>query len=108
MDELIATRSLRPEDLYDPEGGGFSWDPERGLACSTTYGDLSFLTPLIEMEGDRATPAEKAQYDQFRDQYEDYWRQYFDPIGVRIRVDQTIRLETLHPAPDRSEHLQRH
>jgi hypothetical protein len=93
MDQLVDTGCLRLEDLYDPEGGEFSWDAGLRMARSTMYGDMSFLTPLVEIEADLATALEVKQYGEFRENYESYWRDYFDPIGVRIKVDQTIRLE---------------
>lgn len=94
LEQLIADRSLNADDLYDPEGGSFTWDAEAGVARSTTYGDLRFQTPLIEIEADYASAKEKEQYDQFRDRYQEYWRTFFDPIGVRIGVGKTLRLET--------------
>jgi len=93
LDELIAADSLRAEDLYDPDGGSFAWEPDERLAHSSTYGDFDFLTPLVEIDAGLATKSERAQYEQFRERYESYWRDYFDPIAVRMDVDRTIRLE---------------
>ena len=98
FDDFVAAGSLRASDLYDPDGGTFSWDSDLRLARSSKYGDLGFLTPLVEIDAGSATPAEKKQYKQFRERYESYWRDYFDPIGVRIKVDRTIQLE-LHILP---------
>jgi len=94
FEQLVADRSLNTEDLYDPEGGVITWDPERGIARSATYGDLGFLTPLIEIESRSATDREAQAYGRFRDRYQQYWRQYFDPIGIRIKFDKTITLQT--------------
>jgi len=107
LDDLIAGGSLEREDLLDPGGGTFSWDAVHGVARSSTYGDLRFLTPLIEIDIDRVTAKEREQYERFRDRYQQYWRQYFDPIGVRIRVDRTIALDTcILPLIDLSEYDQ--
>jgi hypothetical protein len=94
LDDLTRSGVLTLEDVFDPAGGAITWDAQRGIARSSVYGDLSFLTPLLEIETDRATEKESRQYAQFRDRYQQYWRQYFDPIGVRLCVGKTVRLET--------------
>ncbi|MEW6249278.1 MAG: hypothetical protein AB1716_01415 [Planctomycetota bacterium] len=105
FEQLTATGVLDPNHLFDPEGGQFTWDAERGLAHSGIWGDLRFLTPLIEVPCDHATAKEKAGYDDFRARYEEYWREYFDPIGVRLQVGRTVRMETcILPLIDNSEY----
>lgn len=93
--ELAASGALRPEDLFDPAGGTFEWDPQAAAASSSVWGDLGLMRPLIEIDADKATAAEQAAYDAFRDRYAQYWRQFFDPIGVRLRLDaQRVTVET--------------
>ena len=105
MDDLIAAGSLNADDLYDPEGGVFTWEVDRELARNSVYGDLSFLTPLIEIDATKATQPEREQYEQFRDRYSRYWRNYFDPIGVRFKIGKTISVETyILPLIDLSEY----
>jgi hypothetical protein len=94
FEQLVADRSLHADDLYDPEGGVITWAVEHGVARSSTYGDLGFLTPLIEFDSATATEKEVEAYGRFRDRYQQYWRRYFDPIGIRIKIDKTITLET--------------
>lgn len=94
FEQLVADRSLNTDDLYDPEGGVLTWDAGQGIARSSKYGDLGFLTPLIEFDSGMATEKEAEAYGRFRDRYQQYWRRYFDPIGVRIKFDRTITLET--------------
>ena len=105
LDELWERGCLKPSDLLDPEGGTFTWDAQAGRAHSSTYNHLGFLTPLIELDADRATQREFRAYERFRDRYQQYWRRYFDPIGVRFRVGRTIRVETcILPLIDLSEY----
>lgn len=94
FEQLVAQRSLNADDLFDPEGGTLTWDAPAATARSSTWGDLGFLCPLIEVSADKATEKEAKAYDLFRERYQRYWRQYFDPVGVRIRMGDTIRLET--------------
>ena len=107
--ELEQTHYLSPDDLYDADGGTFTWDAESGVATSSTYGKLGFLTPLIEISADKCTEKERTAYTAFRDRYRQYWRRYFDPIGVRIKVKPTLRIETcILPLIDETSYEQMH
>jgi hypothetical protein len=67
----------------------FVWTKD-GVA-SPTYGSLDFLTPIAELAFERVTPAEEAAYGRFREGYERAWRNYFDPIAVRLALaDETL------------------
>ncbi|MFN3199323.1 MAG: hypothetical protein ACE366_13050 [Bradymonadia bacterium] len=50
----------------------------------SAWGDLSSMTPFIEQKIDLITPSEKAAYDRFRETYQEYWRQFIDPVAVQI------------------------
>lgn len=105
FEQLVADRALHADDLYDPEGGVITWDSDAGIARSSTYGTLSFLTPLIEFDSTSATEAEAKAYGEFRDRYQDYWRQYFDPIGIRFKLGKTITVQTcILPLIDSSQY----
>ncbi len=59
------------------------------------YNTLHFATPLIELPIEQITEAEAQAYRQFRLQYLGLWRQYFDPIGMRIALDdKRVKLDT--------------
>ncbi len=94
FNQLVTEGSLDPNTLSDPDGGVFSWNGQDGIARSSTYNQLSFLTPLIELRSARATAAERDAYERFRDRYARYWREFFDPIAVRIHAGRNLRLET--------------
>jgi hypothetical protein len=53
---------------------------------SSVYGTHRFLTPIVELDLDRATRAEADAYARFRDAYQRNWRQFFDPIALRLIV----------------------
>ncbi len=55
-------------------------------ALAATYGSLAFQTPIAELLIDRATEAEAEAYLRFRDAYQRHWRQFFDPIAVRVTL----------------------
>ena len=56
---------------------------------SSVYGSLDFLTPIAELELHEATTAEVAAYERWRTQYQRNWRQFFDPIAIRLTVAKT-------------------
>lgn len=93
--ELVKGARLKPEELTVPEGKGAIWNAERRLAVSDAYNTLHFATPLIELPIDKITPTEEREYSRFRNQYLGLWRQYFDPVGIRLQLnDQRVRVET--------------
>jgi hypothetical protein len=93
--ELYAAAALRPEEVYAPEGKGVTWDAEDKRAVSDAYGTLHFATPLVELPIDRVTETERDEYLRFRDEYTRLWRRYFDPVGVRLALDdKQVRIET--------------
>ena len=54
------------------------------LATSEIWGPLASLKPLGAVPVTEATPEEAAMYASYIERYEDYWRQYFDPIAIRL------------------------
>jgi hypothetical protein len=92
--DLLAAARLRPEHVYVPEGKGIAWDAARQVAISDVYNTLHFATPLVELPIDRITPAEERAYGEFREEYTQLWRRYFDPVGMRFSLnDRQARAE---------------
>lgn len=94
-DRLLVSSTLKPQEIYMPEGKGLLWDQRRNVAISDVYNTIHFATPLIELPIDKVTKTEDQQYREFRLQYLGLWRQYFDPIGLRfaLRGDQ-VKIDT--------------
>lgn len=65
-----------------PDLGAITIDA--GGVRSAIYGSLTFLTPVAELAIDKATPAEAEAYRRFHDRYQRSWRDFFDPIAVRL------------------------
>lgn len=92
---LVGGVGLKPEELPVPEGKPAVWDPERQVAFSDAYNTLDFATPLIELAIDKITEQESQEYNRFRLEYLGLWRQYCDPIGIRIGLgDKEVKLDT--------------
>src|SRR5262249_49745845 len=59
------------------------------------YNTIHFATPLIELPIDKVTATESGEYERFRLEYLGLWRQFFDPIGMRVALrDGQVKLET--------------
>src|SRR5207249_170315 len=44
---------------------------------------------------DKISPAEQQDYLQFRSQYLNLWRRFFDPVGVRLSINKNqVRIDT--------------
>ncbi|MCI0354525.1 MAG: hypothetical protein L0099_05725, partial [Acidobacteria bacterium] len=71
-----------------------AWDAARRVAFSDAYNTQHFLTPLVELPMDRITPQEQNEYQQFRQQYIQLWRRFFDPVGIRVALrDKRVQME---------------
>ena len=86
MQDILNRTGLKTWELPMPEGLPVSWDAERQTALSDAYGTLRFATPLAETHIDRVTPTEAQEYETFRREYSERWRQYFDPMGFRVSM----------------------
>lgn len=93
--ELLKVSALRPEEIFTPEGRGVAWDAKQQAAVSDVYNTMHFPTPLVELPIDLITKAEEAEYLQFRQEYLNLWRQFFDPVGMRVSLrGKKIKMET--------------
>jgi hypothetical protein len=91
----LTPTGLKPDEVYTPGGKDVAWDASQRVAVSDVYNTLAFATPLIELSIDRVTSTEADSYGRFRAEYLGLWRQYFDPVGIRIGLgDGRVRLET--------------
>jgi hypothetical protein len=58
---------------------------KRGVS-SSVYGNMRFLTPIIELDVTQVSEAEAAAYNNFRDRYQNDWNRYFDPIAAQVSI----------------------
>jgi len=73
---------------------------------SPVYGTLDFQTPIVELEMEQVTQEEARLYGRWRDSYQRYWSNVFDPIAVRFHVtDSKIATDvTVMPLIDNSDY----
>jgi hypothetical protein len=103
LEQLYDKGYIDRKHLQTEPGDRISWDAATFTASSERYGRIGYLTPIIEMTVDKVTAREETDYNRFRDRYQDYWRRYFDPIGMRVTVGRDIALSvTILPLIDNS------
>jgi len=87
FDHILQTTGMNQAELFTLDGNAVAWDDQQKVAISSFYNTLHFATPLIEIPIDNVTRTEAIEYDNFRLQYLGLWRNFFDPIGVRLAVN---------------------
>lgn len=89
---LVKLGVVSRKELVHGDGAPIDWTPEAG--ASSTWGRPGALTPLIELPLERVTVAEKEAFEAFAQSYQQYWRTWIDPIGLRVQRDgATTRLD---------------
>lgn len=73
-------------------GNGFN-------AVCKEYGSVHRLVPNIDVTIDSVTKKEADLYNDFVKNYHNFWRDYFDPIGINIHYDEGKLYATTHILP---------
>jgi hypothetical protein len=100
LDQLITSKCL-PEDfgagqLVCPDDGRYLLSDDGMKGLCTVHGRANQLTPCCEIAADRITATEQTLYQSFLEEYNQYWRTFFDPIGIRVQLTpEKYRLETI-------------
>jgi hypothetical protein len=89
LDSLVhgdITPSPVHTDFSVPELGDLTLTPDG--VVSSTYGSLAMMTPIAQLPIDKVTQAEADAYKRWRDTYETDWRWFFDPIAIRLSIQE--------------------
>jgi len=83
-------------NLSCPDGGTYTLAPDGLTAVCSHHGHAHSLIPCCEIPLTEVSGDEAQQYKAFLDNYNQYWRTYFDPIALRIQVrPERYRIETI-------------
>lgn len=93
LDDLAARRYIDADWLQCPDGGAYALQPQGYMATCAVHNRLRFLTPNIARALKVVTKREADDYRNFVRMYNNYWRTYFDPIGVRIVARKNVSFE---------------
>lgn len=81
LDKLMETGYV---DLHQPLTASDAQLGEDSRASSPVYGTPADMASLLDNPVTNATPAEKKLYTAYVEDYNRYWRRYFDPIAIRL------------------------
>jgi hypothetical protein len=93
IEALVGDKYLSSKLKQCPDGGTYSLD-ESGRAFCTVHNCLQYCTPISSISFDKVAEFEAADYKQFVARYSRYWSRFFDPIGIRLRLGDSIEVET--------------
>jgi len=83
-------------ELVCPDGGKYSLSADGTFGVCSHHGHSHELVPCLEHPVTQVTGVEADEYNAFLQQYNQYWRTFFDPIGIRIKASpEQYRLETI-------------
>jgi hypothetical protein len=86
IEALLEKGYLEKRILHCPHDGTYSL--EAGFEpCCSVHGHLGRLTPHGELTLDEAREGEAAAYRRFSRSYGNFWRRYFDPVGITMKRD---------------------
>jgi hypothetical protein len=84
------------DDLVCPDGGTYTMSADGMHGVCSHHGHARHLVPCCETPLAWVYPDEAREYERFRNEYNNYWRTYFDPIALRIQVTpERYRVETI-------------
>ena len=83
-------------DLRCLDNGKYTLSADGMSGVCSHHGHAQQLTPCCENPLVWVTGTEADEYNQFLEEYNRYWRTFFDPIAIRIQVTpERYRLETI-------------
>jgi hypothetical protein len=100
LDALVKSKCL-PEHfgeghLVCPDGGKYSLSADGLSGVCSHHGHALAMIPCCEVPVSQVTAEEADEYKGFLDDYNRYWRTYFDPIALRLQMTpERYRLETI-------------
>jgi hypothetical protein len=100
IDELVSTKCLpgplNEGDFTCPDRGKYRLSADHTTGVCDHHGHADNLVPCCETSLAWVTGTEADEYSAFLNEYNNYWRRYFDPIAIRIKVTpERYRLETI-------------
>ncbi len=93
LNDLSEGRFIDPAKIVCPHGGAYTIDADRDTCACSLHNRLKYLTPNCELPVYTVSSDEQAQYERYRQRYEQFWQSLFDPIAARITVSPQVKVE---------------
>jgi hypothetical protein len=93
LSDLIEGRFIDPQKIVCPHGGAYAVDAAHDTCTCTVHNRLKYLAPNVELSVLNVSREEAAQYERYKQRYASFWQKAFNPIAVRITVDERLKLE---------------
>ena len=72
--------------LACPDGGQYSLAADGLTGVCSHHGNAQALTPCLEIPVTQVSGVEADEYKAFLEEYNQYWRTFFDPIALRLQI----------------------
>jgi hypothetical protein len=100
LDELVKTKccpgTFNEGELTCIDGGKYTLSADGSQGVCSHHGHAQQLVPCCETPLSWVNGLEADEYKSFLDEYNRYWRTFFDPIGIRVQVTpERYRMETI-------------
>jgi hypothetical protein len=83
-------------ELSCPDGGRYTLSADGTAGVCSRHGHALRMTPNVEAPVSEVSAAEADEYGAFVEEYNQYWRLYFDPIAFRLKfTPEEMRVETI-------------
>ncbi len=93
LSDLVEGRFIDADKLVCPHGGTYAFDGEHDTATCSLHNRLKHLTPNAELEVLKVSTEERREYERYKQRYQAFWQQAFDPVAIRISVGRRVKLE---------------
>jgi hypothetical protein len=100
LEELVKAECLPDKfnegEFICPDGGSYTLSTDGRFGTCSHHGHAQSMTPCCEIPLSKANGEEADEYKAFLEEYNQYWRIYFDPIALRLQITpQRYRVETI-------------
>lgn len=92
IEDMVTNHYIAPGSVAS--SSDYSVDKD-GFVRHKDWGTLYDTVPIDRVPVTSILPAEKILYEQFAKGYQDYWREYIDPVGIALTIGDQIRLHTI-------------
>ncbi|MCL1834234.1 MAG: DUF3352 domain-containing protein, partial [Leptospirales bacterium] len=93
MEVMAMIESLNSKNVGAKKFSGLSIKENSFSAKSDIYGRIGFMIPIIELDIGNISKRESEMYKEFADSYNNFRKELFGPIGIKIKIDPEFLIE---------------